>query len=222
MLAVATILSVATAFAAGAAQFTIATSVPGVSSSASPSGWIENFYTFALLVGGILAFGAIAYGGVKYAFAHGNASGESEAKAWIWSALLGLLLLGSAYIILDTVNPNLVTLALPNVGEVNLGTPVSDACGGCPNGGTCNGGTCIGAGGAVYCGGTIRGQCPSGEDCVNSGGILSSASYSCVSSNPASYTCGKPSAQYGSCEQGYSCFNDAGPGSPPYYSCGPA
>jgi hypothetical protein len=95
--------------------------IPGMQnvSTAGPAGWVANFYTFALIISGILAFGAIVYGGVKYATSAGNASSQSEGRSWIWSALLGLLLLACAYLILRTINPNLVSLQNPGLNNPN-------------------------------------------------------------------------------------------------------
>ena len=45
---------------------TISTAIPGSnlnSTSTAPGAYIANFYQFALLIGGILAFGAIVFGG---------------------------------------------------------------------------------------------------------------------------------------------------------------
>ncbi len=83
------------------------------SQGCNPGNYINSFYQFALMIGGLLAFGAVVYGGVRYVTAAGNPSSQSEAKAWIESALLGLLLLVGAYLILNTVNPNLTHLDLP-------------------------------------------------------------------------------------------------------------
>jgi len=85
----------------------------------SPGNYISGFYSFALMIGGLLAFGAIVFGGVKYMTAVGNPSAQSEGRAWIESALLGLLLLVGAYLILNTINPNLVNLALPSLQPVH-------------------------------------------------------------------------------------------------------
>ena len=100
---------------------TISMTIPGMATNASSNigGWVSSFYVFALLIGGILAFGAIVYGGIRYTFAAGDPGGQSEGKEWIKSALIGLLLLASAYIILYVVNPNLVSLATPNVPTIN-------------------------------------------------------------------------------------------------------
>ncbi len=75
---------------------TISTAIPGSnlnSTSTAPGAYIANFYQFALLIGGILAFGAIVFGGIKYVASAGNPSAQSDGKEWIWGALIGLLLL---------------------------------------------------------------------------------------------------------------------------------
>jgi len=57
-----------------------------------------------------LAVGAIVWAGLKYAMAAGNPGTQSDARDQILQALLGLLLLFGAYVILYTINPNLVNL----------------------------------------------------------------------------------------------------------------
>ncbi|MEK7507638.1 MAG: hypothetical protein AAB602_00955 [Patescibacteria group bacterium] len=79
-----------------------------------PIFFVEQFYKFGLMIGGLLAFGAIVYGGIKYTFAAGNPSGQSEGKEWVKSAILGLLLLALATLILKIINPSLTTPELPN------------------------------------------------------------------------------------------------------------
>ena len=93
------------------------------SQGCSPGTYVNSFYQFALMIGGLLAFGAIVFGGVKYMASAGNPSSQSEAKEWIESALLGLLLLVGAYLILNTVNPNLTRLDLPTLQPVNISGP---------------------------------------------------------------------------------------------------
>lgn len=98
-----------------AASITISGNLPGSLSGSVGSGpgfFIKSFYQYALFISGLLAFGAIVYGGIRYAWARGNPAGETEAKAWIWSALLGMLLLAGAYLILYTINPSLVNLSV--------------------------------------------------------------------------------------------------------------
>jgi hypothetical protein len=89
--------------------------LPGTTPNAtsSPGAFVANFYQFALMIGGVLAFGVIVYGGVRYMASAGNPSGQSDAKEWVEAALLGLLLLVGAYFILNVINPQLLNLTLP-------------------------------------------------------------------------------------------------------------
>ena len=91
-----------------------------VTANTPPGQYVASFYTFALMLGGVLAFGAVVYGGVLYAISMGNPSQQSEGKEWIKSALIGLLLLAGAYLILFTINPDLVNLNMPTLDSVNV------------------------------------------------------------------------------------------------------
>jgi hypothetical protein len=105
---------------------TINTGLPGqYNASSSIGAFISDFYTFALIISGILAFGAIVYGGIRYAVGRGNPSAESDARSWITNALLGLLLLAGAYVILYTINPALISLATPNLPGLSAVTSTS-------------------------------------------------------------------------------------------------
>ena len=96
----------------------ISTSFPVPGPQPGPEGFINNFYRFGLILGGVLAFGAIVYGGVKYIFAGGNPSTQSDGREWIKGALWGLLLLASAYLLLNIINPSLTNLSLPGLQKI--------------------------------------------------------------------------------------------------------
>ena len=169
-------------FALATHAATISMNIPGntPNSTSTPGAFVANFYQFALMVAGILAFGVIVYGGVKYMTSAGNPSGQGDAKEWIEAALLGLLLLVGAYFILNVVNPQLTNLVLPPLTPVNI-TPAP----------TTGSGGITGQQGIVWCNSTTDGQCKNAADgtaqtCVNQGG-----SYSCQSTGvKETYTCG--------------------------------
>jgi hypothetical protein len=184
-----------------AATISISSAIPGVTnvSTAGPAGWVSSFYTFALLISGILAFGAIVFGGIKYAVSAGNPSKQSEGRSWIWGALIGLLLLGVAWLILHTVNPNLTNLQLAPLTPISAPTNNSASSG------------------AVTCGGTVNAACPNGQTCTNQGTTLA-PSYACV--NNTTFNCGQPSTQSGACPSGETCINGAtSANAPPHYYC---
>lgn len=66
-----------------------------------------QLFTWAIGLGAILAFGVIVYGGVLWSVSMGGEQ-KNAAKEWIKGAIYGLLLLIAAYLILRTINPELV------------------------------------------------------------------------------------------------------------------
>lgn len=73
-------------------------------------GWA---FQFALGAAGAVALGVLIFGGIKYITSAGNPSGQGDAKKWIQDAILGLLLLLGSYLILNTINPDLVNINEP-------------------------------------------------------------------------------------------------------------
>ena len=72
--------------------------------------YFKYVYQIGLGIVGIAALTMIVIGGAMYMTSAGNASQKSEAKDRITSAVLGLILALSAYLILYTINPDLVKL----------------------------------------------------------------------------------------------------------------
>jgi hypothetical protein len=138
---------------ARAQSTTINVNLPGPNpTSAGVGGFVANFYSFALLLSGILAFGAIVWGGVLYASGRGNPSKESDGKEWITSALIGILLLAGAYIILFTINPNILNLQLPALPSLTAAPVLGNGTGGSAGGGNGGTGTCSAAPDSSPCG----------------------------------------------------------------------
>jgi len=97
--------------AAHGASITLGSQTPS-SEAVSPVGYINEFYRLALIMSGILAFGAIVVAAIQYTVSGNNPSLQGDAKDRITQAFLGLLLLLGASIILYTINPSLVNLSL--------------------------------------------------------------------------------------------------------------
>lgn len=75
---------------------------------ASLSHCITQIYTWSLGGSGILGVLMIVLGGYKVMTAGGNAEQASSGKSYILSAIVGICLLFGAYLILNTINPDLV------------------------------------------------------------------------------------------------------------------
>jgi len=83
-------------------------------------GLVFNVYRFAMLIAGLLAFGAIVYGAILRTTAGGNTTQVGEANKWIQQALIGLVLLLGATYLLGVINPDLTTLRQnPPIDRIN-------------------------------------------------------------------------------------------------------
>jgi hypothetical protein len=77
----------------------------GLKGTPTPCEYIKQVYIWGLGVAGVLAVTVVAYGGFLY-----MAGKTDMGKDYITSALLGLLLLFGAWLILNTINPELAQL----------------------------------------------------------------------------------------------------------------
>ncbi|MBI5230067.1 MAG: hypothetical protein HY981_02085 [Candidatus Magasanikbacteria bacterium] len=77
--------------------------------------YIKLLYAFLVGAAGVIAAVLIVKGGFEYITAGGASERISAAKKTIGSAVFGLLLVLASYVLLNTINPDLVRLRLPNV-----------------------------------------------------------------------------------------------------------
>ena len=89
--------------------------IQGESPTGELASYIKYIYLLSLGLVGLAALGALVYGGFMYMLS-GTITSKEEAKSWIKGAISGLLLALAAYLILNTINPELVNwqLVLPN------------------------------------------------------------------------------------------------------------
>lgn len=74
-----------------------------------PSTYLSNLYLVFLAFVGIAALFGIVRGGLTYMFSGANPSLVGEAKRWIWNAIYGIVLAAASVLLLQTINPDLVT-----------------------------------------------------------------------------------------------------------------
>ena len=72
--------------------------------------YVKYIFNFSIMIAGFIAFIAVFYGGVRYLTSAGNPSIMGDAKSQIFAGFLGLIILLSSYLILTTINPQLVIL----------------------------------------------------------------------------------------------------------------
>lgn len=85
---------------------------------------VKYLYEWGLFIGGLAVFIALLIGGFLYLTSVGDPGKMREAKDRISSALIGLVILFSIYLILNTINPELTVLTPPTF-EPPLIPPVS-------------------------------------------------------------------------------------------------
>ena len=85
--------------------------------SSKPQGvtrFLGKLFVFLLGLVGVSAFFMISWGGFQYATSAANPGIMSAAKEKIWGALFGLALAAGSYIILRTINPDLIEFNITN------------------------------------------------------------------------------------------------------------
>jgi hypothetical protein len=73
------------------------------------------FYYFLVGISGLSTFLMLVWGGFTWLTSTGNPTKISDAKDKITSAVLGLVIILSSYLILKVINPELTTLKLPGL-----------------------------------------------------------------------------------------------------------
>lgn len=85
---------------------------PGVADSNIAS-YIVRIYWFGVGIAGMLAVGMIVAGAIYYSVSAGNPDKQRDARGMITGALWGVALLLGSYLILNTINPQIVALEAP-------------------------------------------------------------------------------------------------------------
>lgn len=88
-----------------------------------PASYIHYLFIWGLGMVGVMALAALAYGGFVYLVSGGSETAKAHAKSWIWGAIWGLLLLFASWLILYTINPDLVNLKEPTLVPASIKKP---------------------------------------------------------------------------------------------------
>jgi len=82
----------------------------GVMSSDLLAKYVKGFYTYGLSIAGILAAVVLRAGGILWLTSAGNDSRISQAKELIIGSVTGMIILFCSWILLNTINPDLIKL----------------------------------------------------------------------------------------------------------------
>jgi hypothetical protein len=71
---------------------------------------VNQIYLWALGAAGVLALIMMIYGGYEVMTASGNATRATNGKSYIYSSIIGIVILLGAYLLLSVINPDLTQL----------------------------------------------------------------------------------------------------------------
>lgn len=86
--------------------------LPGLSETTSPllPDYVKYIFNFAIGIAGLVAFGCLIYGGVRHLTSAGDPSATGDAKDQIFAGLIGLVVILGSYLLLTTINPQLIVI----------------------------------------------------------------------------------------------------------------
>jgi hypothetical protein len=99
-------------------QVNLQVSIGGANTVAGLTDYIPRVYNYLLGIVSIVAIIMIMVGGLRYLTAGGNTSAISSAKETIFGAIIGLFLTFGSFILLQTINPALTQLKLPDIKTI--------------------------------------------------------------------------------------------------------
>ena len=94
--------------------------VPKTVEGTSLPDYVKYIFNFAIIIAGAVAFGVTVLGGIRWLTSAGDPSKLRDAKDQIFAAFLGLIILLSSYLILTTINPQLVLFEAPGLKTVEV------------------------------------------------------------------------------------------------------
>lgn len=81
---------------------------PGGGGRQSPTTYLSSLYKWFLGFVAIAALLGLVIGGVLYMFAGANITKTEDARKWITNAIAGILIAAFSYLLLKTINPDLI------------------------------------------------------------------------------------------------------------------
>lgn len=82
--------------------------------------YLQEIYRFGMVIVSILAVVMIIYGGITWTTSFGIPEKIKKAQGIIAGAIIGLLLILGSYIILNTLNPQILNDTIPNIQQPNV------------------------------------------------------------------------------------------------------
>jgi hypothetical protein len=85
-----------------------------LSADASLPEFIKYIFQFSLILSALIAVGSMAYGGFRYVASTGSPNAIQDAHKQMTAGILGMIILFCSWLILYTINPDLLEMKLPD------------------------------------------------------------------------------------------------------------
>lgn len=89
---------------------------------------VNQIYVWSLGIAALLALLMMIIGGYSYMTSAGNAEQAGKGTEMIWSSIIGLALLFGAYLLLNTINPDLVKFPMTSITCLDPANKDTPAC----------------------------------------------------------------------------------------------
>jgi len=76
-------------------------------------------FSVSMIIGAILAFAILIFGGFRYVTSAGDPMAMTDARKWIWNAILGLILLLCAWLIMGIINEEILKPKVPGIDAIS-------------------------------------------------------------------------------------------------------
>ena len=86
-----------------------------IGTSTTISEYAVYFFSLFLIIAAIAAFVVFTYGGIRYLLSFNNPTVMKDSRIWIYSGAIGLCIALASYLILSTINPEIVA---PNIQDI--------------------------------------------------------------------------------------------------------
>lgn len=97
--------------------------IPGAAPPTDFPSFAKYIVYFSMWAGGVIALFMFVIGGIRYVLSTGNPERMVNAKNQIIGSLLGLLIILSSFIILNTINPQLTNLSMEPLSSIDIQAP---------------------------------------------------------------------------------------------------
>ena len=150
-------------------EFTKGANVAVSNSTETIGEYIKQIYKYAIGIVGIVAVIVMMVGGVLWMTAGGNPTQVSSAQQYITGALTGLVLVMFSYVILKTVNPDLINFQTHTIASIEMQKIAETNISGFKTGACCTTAEECGAG--YTCNTSVNdSECPGKGHCVVTSG----------------------------------------------------